>query len=30
MNNEVEIVLTDGYKFKAKVNGNTYYTDSRG
>lgn len=26
MNDEVEIVLSDGYKFKATVNGNTYYT----
>ena len=28
MNDEVESVLTDGYKFKAKVNGNTYYTET--
>lgn len=28
MNEEVEIVLTDGFKVKAKVNGNTYYTES--
>lgn len=28
MNEEVEIVLSDGYKFKAKMNGNTYYTET--
>lgn len=28
MNEEVEIVLSDGYTFKAKVNGNTYYTET--